>query len=294
MLDAQILAEVYLAMTGGQAALSLEAETPSEARKRVRASADRSRGSCSSWSAADAEELAAHEAMLARIRERCGGPTLWDACRPTDIFEMPACQRLSFPTTRGAPCVDMKEDQQRTDRWEGYSGHGKLALTDAMIASGVVLALTFIGIFSEHSTAWSDRKWRRSARCAMVIVGQVFGFYTPMQAIEAVDWNVIFLLAAMMTIVSIMIPTGGFNWLAYKLAAMSKGRQYIMLVLIGTAVTVHLAAARQRHDGRDLRPADHPDREGAEGLIRFRICLPRRSCRTRAASARSSAIRRTS
>ena len=56
-------------------------------------------------------------------------------------------------------------------------------------------------------------------------------------AIEAIDWNVIFLLAAMMTVVSIMIPTGGFDWLAYRLAALAKGRQYLLLVLIGSAVT---------------------------------------------------------
>jgi Na+/H+ antiporter NhaD/arsenite permease-like protein len=35
-----------------------------------------------------------------------------------------------------------------------------------------------------------------------------------------------------------MIPTGGFNWLAYKLAALSKGNLFVMLVLLGTAVTV--------------------------------------------------------
>ena len=73
---------------------------------------------------------------------------------------------------------------------------------------------------------------------AMIIVGQINGFYSPMEAVEAVDWNVIFLLAAMMTIVSIMIPTGGFNWMAYKIAAMSKGNLFLMLVLLGTAVTV--------------------------------------------------------
>jgi Na+/H+ antiporter NhaD/arsenite permease-like protein len=42
----------------------------------------------------------------------------------------------------------------------------------------------------------------------------------------------------MMTVVSIMIPTGGFGWLAYKLAAASKGRLFLMLALLGTAVTV--------------------------------------------------------
>ena len=72
----------------------------------------------------------------------------------------------------------------------------------------------------------------------MVIVGQYFGFYEPMGAIEAVDWNVIFLLAAMMTVVSIMIPTGGFSWMASKIAIASKGRLFLMMALLGTAVTV--------------------------------------------------------
>jgi Na+/H+ antiporter NhaD/arsenite permease-like protein len=114
----------------------------------------------------------------------------------------------------------------------------ELVLTDAMIASGVVLAVTFIGIFSEHVHGMERSKVAAAGAVVMIIVGQIFGFYSPVQAIESIDWNVIFLLAAMMTIVSIMIPTGGFNWLAYKLAALSKGRLYLMLVLLGTAVTV--------------------------------------------------------
>ena len=114
----------------------------------------------------------------------------------------------------------------------------QLALTDAMIASGIVLAVTFIAIFTELVHGMERSKVAAAGAVTMVIVGQIYGFYSPMEAIEAVDWNVIFLLAAMMTIVSIMIPTGGFGWLAYRLAAFSKGRLYLMLVLLGTAVTV--------------------------------------------------------
>ncbi len=47
------------------------------------------------------------------------------------------------------------------------------------------------------------------------------------------DWNGIFLLAGMMTIVSIRISTGGFNGLTFKLAALSKTNLYLMLVLLG-------------------------------------------------------------
>ena len=114
----------------------------------------------------------------------------------------------------------------------------QLTLTPAMIASGIVLAVTFIGIFTEQLHGMERSKVAAAGSLVMVIVGQIYGFYDPMAAVEAVDWNVIFLLAAMMTIVSIMIPTGGFGWLAFKLAAFSKGRLYLMMVLLGTAVTV--------------------------------------------------------
>jgi len=113
-----------------------------------------------------------------------------------------------------------------------------IELSDAMIASGVVLALTFAAIFTEQVHGLERSKIAAGGAVVMVIVGQAFGFYSPMAALEAVDWNVIFLLAAMMTIVAIMIPTGGFNWMAYKLAAMSRGNLYMMLVLLGTGVTV--------------------------------------------------------
>jgi Na+/H+ antiporter NhaD/arsenite permease-like protein len=64
------------------------------------------------------------------------------------------------------------------------------------------------------------------------------GFYSPTLALEAVDWNVIFLLAAMMMVIAVMIPTGGFNWMAYRLAELAGGKVFLTLVLTGTAVTV--------------------------------------------------------
>ena len=113
-----------------------------------------------------------------------------------------------------------------------------LTFNTHMLVSGIVLAVTFIAIFTEQLHGFERSKVAAAGAVVMIIVGQIFGFYSPMQAIDAVDWNVIFLLAAMMTIVSIMIPTGGFKWMAYKIAAMSRGRLYLMLVMLGTAVTV--------------------------------------------------------
>ena len=113
-----------------------------------------------------------------------------------------------------------------------------LALTHAMIASGAVLALTFVAIFSEQVHGVERAKVAAAGAALMIIVGQIFGFYSPQQAVAAIDWNVIFLLAAMMTIVAIMIPTGGFEWLASELAVLSGGNTFLTLVTTGTAVTL--------------------------------------------------------
>ena len=114
----------------------------------------------------------------------------------------------------------------------------QLVLTPGMIASGIVLTITFAMIFTEQLHHFERSKVAAAGALVMVIVGQQYGFYEPMGAIEAVDWNVIFLLACMMTVVSIMIPTGGFSWMASKIAIASKGRLFLMMALLGTAVTV--------------------------------------------------------
>ncbi len=112
-----------------------------------------------------------------------------------------------------------------------------LTFNNDMLASGIILFVTFLLIFTEGIHHIERSKVAVVGAVAMMIVGQMMGFYSPEDALEVVDWNVIFLLAAMMTVVSIMIPTGGFQWMAYKIAVMSKGRLYLMLVLLGTAVT---------------------------------------------------------
>jgi Na+/H+ antiporter NhaD/arsenite permease-like protein len=113
-----------------------------------------------------------------------------------------------------------------------------LAFTNSMLVSSVVLALTFLGIFTEQLHLIERAKVAAAGAIAMILLGQWFGFYTPAQALEAIDWNVIFLLAAMMTIVAVMIPTGGFNWVAYRLAVLSGGNVFLTLVVTGTAVTL--------------------------------------------------------
>ena len=115
---------------------------------------------------------------------------------------------------------------------------GVLVMNEGMMASAIVLALTFIGIFTETLHGFHRAKFAMLGAIIMIVVGQYYGFYDSHLAVLAIDWNVVFLLGCMMAIISIMIPTGGFEAMANYMAKVSKGRQFMLLVLLGTAITV--------------------------------------------------------
>ena len=111
-------------------------------------------------------------------------------------------------------------------------------LNEGMIVSGIVLAISFILIFTETLHGFHRSKVAMAGAGAMILVGQYYGFYSPDKAFEAIDWNVIFLLASMMAIVAIMVSTGGFERLAAQIGRFAKGRQFLLMVIMGTAVTL--------------------------------------------------------
>jgi DNA polymerase-3 subunit epsilon len=79
LLDAGILVDVYLAMTGGQSALALDmnASPGVEARADAPAGVVRGPGIQLVVPAADAEELRQHEALLDQVHKASGGKALW-------------------------------------------------------------------------------------------------------------------------------------------------------------------------------------------------------------------------
>jgi DNA polymerase III subunit epsilon len=77
LLDARILADVYLAMTGGQAALALAESTAASGGVEVTIRAVVRPAIPFVIIAADEAELAAHAAMLAVIAKASGGKCLW-------------------------------------------------------------------------------------------------------------------------------------------------------------------------------------------------------------------------
>jgi len=89
LLDAGILVDVYLAMTGGQSALALDAGaargTASESVAGV--ATIRPPGFQLVVPLADAEELRQHEALLDLIQKSSGGKTVWRAAAPPNSVD---------------------------------------------------------------------------------------------------------------------------------------------------------------------------------------------------------------
>jgi DNA polymerase-3 subunit epsilon len=77
LLDARILAEVYLAMTGGQAKLTLSAESDLAAVQARRTAPARLDGMRIVVIKAGEAEMAAHEHVLALLDKASGGRTVW-------------------------------------------------------------------------------------------------------------------------------------------------------------------------------------------------------------------------
>jgi DNA polymerase-3 subunit epsilon len=86
LLDAGILVDVYLAMTGGQSALALDMSggRSQEARNSGATAPVRAPGVTLMVTAADTDELRQHEAMLDLIHKSSGGKAVWRAASPPD------------------------------------------------------------------------------------------------------------------------------------------------------------------------------------------------------------------
>jgi DNA polymerase III subunit epsilon len=85
LLDARILADVYLAMTGGQAALALAESTAANSGVEVSVRAVVRPAIPLVVISASEEEMAAHAAMLAVIAKASGGKCLWPAPPPPQV-----------------------------------------------------------------------------------------------------------------------------------------------------------------------------------------------------------------
>jgi Na+/H+ antiporter NhaD/arsenite permease-like protein len=72
----------------------------------------------------------------------------------------------------------------------------------------------------------------------MMVVGKVFGFYGEAEALAAVEFDALALLLGMMMLVSILEPTGFFQYMAVVAGRLSRGDPWRLMLLlsVGTAL----------------------------------------------------------
>jgi Na+/H+ antiporter NhaD/arsenite permease-like protein len=105
----------------------------------------------------------------------------------------------------------------------------------SIVISTTIFIVCLFLIFSEKL----NRTIASMAGAAMMVIcGLIFNFYTEEQALEAIDFNTIGLLLGMMILVSILEPTGFFQYLAILVGKLSGGRPVRMLVLLGSITTI--------------------------------------------------------
>jgi len=61
-----------------------------------------------------------------------------------------------------------------------------LVMNDEMLISGIILAITFVGIFTETVHGFHRAKFAMLGAIVMIVVGQYFEFYDSSLAVAAV------------------------------------------------------------------------------------------------------------
>jgi len=108
-------------------------------------------------------------------------------------------------------------------------------VTPSMWIAGSILVAAYALIFSEviHRTLAGV-----IGAVTMILAGMIGGFYSQTEAVAAIDANTMFLLTGMMTLVVMLKPTGGFEYLAIRMAKLSRGSPVRLLIYLSTLVTV--------------------------------------------------------
>lgn len=108
-------------------------------------------------------------------------------------------------------------------------------ITFSMWTAGGILVGAYFFIFTEiiHRT-WAGI----IGAVVMIAAGMIGGFYSQSEAIAAIDANTMFLLIGMMMLVTMLRPTGAFEYLAIRMAKLSKRNPKLLLIYLSTAVTI--------------------------------------------------------
>ncbi|MBU1932475.1 MAG: citrate transporter [Candidatus Omnitrophica bacterium] len=102
-------------------------------------------------------------------------------------------------------------------------------MINATIASAIVLIALYLVVTEKIDKVIAIS----SAALLMVIAGRTLGFYSQKKALMAIDFNTLGLLLGMMIIVSVLKKTGFFTYIAIALAKLSKGKPWMLMVILG-------------------------------------------------------------
>lgn len=104
-----------------------------------------------------------------------------------------------------------------------------------MIISTAILLVAYYLIFAEtiHRTSAAI-----IGAVVMIGAGMWFDFYSQEEALESIDANTIFLLAAMMMVVSMLRSTGAFEYTAIFISRISGARPKLLLIYLCLAVSL--------------------------------------------------------
>jgi DNA polymerase III subunit epsilon len=131
LLDAQILADIYLAMTGGQVSLLLDGEAAADAAGVALTVRIERGGLVLPVLAASAAEEAAHAAFLEKIRAKHGGPTLWERVVAAADSTLATAAEQARAAESVAPPAAARPRPPEPERQRAPDGPGAPALVPA-------------------------------------------------------------------------------------------------------------------------------------------------------------------
>lgn len=104
-----------------------------------------------------------------------------------------------------------------------------------IIISSSIFVISLVLIFSEKLNRTITSM---IGAVLMVVFGIIFHFFNDEQVLGSVDFNTLGLLLGMMILVSVLEPTGFFQYLAVKVGKLSKGKPVRMLLFLGAITTI--------------------------------------------------------
>ncbi len=109
------------------------------------------------------------------------------------------------------------------------------SITGNMLIAASILIISYLLIFSEiiHRTSVAI-----IGSVTMIVAGMSAGFYSQEEAIKSIDGNTLLLLTGMMMVVSMLRPTGAFEYAAIRIARFAGGNTRLLLIYLCVAVSL--------------------------------------------------------